>query len=84
MLESEIQEIRVRALETIQSKFRCCRTNLEDLDVNLHELIRNLLKWFQLKPLTDEVRVLDTLLTILKVRSISNSAHFDKLQLISK
>lgn len=65
--ENEISEIRCRALATIESKLGCCRTNLIDLTVNLDELISSLMKWFRCIPLADEQRVLNILLTILKV-----------------
>lgn len=46
---------------------RDARTNLDDLSVNLDELLKSLMKWFRYEPLTDDHRVLNILLAILKV-----------------
>lgn len=71
-------EIRERAIGYIQSKFQCCRDDLNDLVVDVDTLIRFLLRWFRFKPLTHQKQVLEILLTLLKVlqRATNNLIHF--------
>lgn len=65
-------EIRVRAIGYIQSKFQCCRTDLNDLVVDVDTLVRFLLRWFRFKPVTHQKQVLEILLTLLKVIKTTN------------
>lgn len=60
-------EIRERAIAYIQSKLQCCRTDLNDLIVDVDAIIRFLLQWFRFKPVTHQKQVLEILLTLLKV-----------------
>lgn len=55
------------ALESIQSKLRYCDSSLADIEVNIKELLRHLLQWFEHKPLIEEDTVLSILLAFLKV-----------------
>lgn len=62
-------EIRCRALDTVESKLRDARSNLDDLTVNVGELLKSLMKLLRNNPLTDEHRILNILLIILQVES---------------
>lgn len=65
--EHKIHEIRTRAINNVQSKFQSCRTDLQDLVVDVHDLIQHLMKWFDLKPVTNVKQIFEILLILLKV-----------------
>lgn len=77
LIESKVPEIRIRAINLIQSKFQCCRTDLTDLVVDVNTLIRYLLRWFRVKPVTHQNLVFEIILTLLKVCQFIqiNSGH---------
>lgn len=55
------------ALDSIELKIRSCVPSLEEIEVNLKELLRQLLRWFTYKPITKEHTVLTIILSLLKV-----------------
>lgn len=65
--DDDVIEIKLRALATIEAKFRIAGPNLEELDVNAYELVKCLLEWLQRKPVTDAERVLQLLIALLNV-----------------
>lgn len=65
--EHVIPEIRTRAINNVQSKFQSCRTDLQDLTVDVNDLIKRLLNWFELKPVTNAKIIFEILLSLLKV-----------------
>lgn len=67
-----IPEIRARAICNIQSKFQSCRTDLEDLIVNINDLTKRLVKWFDFKPVSHVNQVFEILLSLLKVNNSAN------------
>lgn len=69
-------EIRERAIGYIQSKFQSCRTDLKDLVVDVEILLRYLLRWFRIKPVTHQKQVFEIVLTLLKVRTSSLLSFF--------
>lgn len=67
-IDHEIPEIRARAINNVQSKFQSCNApQLNELKVNVHDLIKRLIKWFDFKPVTNEKQVFEILLLLLKV-----------------
>lgn len=67
-IEHQIPEIRARAINNVQSKFQSCNApHLHELNVNINDLIKHLIKWFDFKPVTNEKQVFEILLLLLKV-----------------
>lgn len=67
-IDHEIPEIRARAINNVQSKFQSCNTpHLNELNVNVNDLIKHLIRWFDFKPVTNEKQVFEILLLLLKV-----------------
>lgn len=82
--EHQIPEIRERAIKNVQSKFHSCRVDLDDLNVNVQLLIRRLIDWFDLKPVTHEKQIFDILLTLLKVSERLCWHEFKHIQTIKQ
>lgn len=66
-VEHEAPEIRERAIGHIQSKFQSCSTDLDELVVDVRFLIKNLFKWFQIKPITHQKQAFEIILALMKV-----------------
>lgn len=73
--DSPNEEIRCLALDSIASKIRTCDSPLDDIEVNLKELLRHLIRWFSHKPLTKDHIVLTIILSLLKVNQIIIITH---------
>ncbi|XP_055306610.1 protein rotatin homolog, partial [Sitodiplosis mosellana] len=74
-LEHQIPEIRARAIENVQSKFQSCRTDLQELAVDVNDLVKRLLKWFDYQPVTNVKQIFDILLALLKSKYQSDAVR---------
>lgn len=64
-----ISEIRIRALQSIETKLKTCLRNSDHLVFNCPLLIKKLIRWFDQHNSVEPARVLDLLLLIFKVKS---------------
>lgn len=62
-------EIRTRAINNVQSKFQSCGTDLQDLTVDVHDLVKHLMNWFEFKPVKNAKQIFEILLLLLKVNN---------------
>lgn len=66
-IDDDVLDIKLRALFSIEDKFKSAGPNLENLDVDPYKLIQSLVGWLHRKPVNHEDRVLQLIIAILNV-----------------
>ncbi|XP_031630428.1 uncharacterized protein LOC116345312 [Contarinia nasturtii] len=74
-LEHTHPEIRTRAINNVQSKFQSCGIDLQDLTVDVNDLIKHLMHWFEFKPVTNANQIFEILLLLLKSKYQSDAVR---------